>query len=119
MFDPFRHFLHGSDNMVGGQRHLGRVVGNIPDAIWAAGGSSGIFPTQFWWGAASREGCREYSRPSLGGGRHLGRVVGNVPDPVWVGPDSSFGVGGQDIYNHTWYTTTKAREDVQCNVIQT
>jgi hypothetical protein len=40
--------------MVGGGRiGVGGVVGNIPDAVWVAGGMSGglsgIFPTQFGW----------------------------------------------------------------------
>jgi hypothetical protein len=73
MFDPFRHFLHVSDNMLDGGRHVGRVVGNIPDSVWVAGGLSGglsgIFPTQFGLRAVCREGRREYSRPSLGGAR--------------------------------------------------
>jgi hypothetical protein len=55
---------------------VGGVVGNIPDAVWVAGGTSGvlsvIFPTQFGW-------------------RACWRVVGNIPDAVWVAGGTSGG----------------------------
>jgi hypothetical protein len=43
-----------SRRSLGNERHVGTVVGNIPDAVWVTGGMSEgwsvIFPMQFGWG---------------------------------------------------------------------